>query len=1015
MRISAKLTYCFYLLMGFVTATVLGGCSDNELIPGSDPGEIETGEQILFTSYLPEVAATRAAKDDFQTSIKNSYKAVGFYYDFKVRMFQEGNSQALGEADYVPTRNAADDGFAEDGTLAAKDDNGLYWLDNVNRYGFEAFAGTENLEADQHTQELLIKQDKLHGYSYEPTWDDANSCATDNINAVNFRTNKEWYQANQQVYQDYHQMPIATDEYKKIPLFLSHERALITVILKAGEGVERAQLKHATSEENIQASIFSYDSTSELEINALPEETTIDYLAGDYGGAASGVETMKYHAVVEPYNYLDPASVDSKPICRINLSGQKFSYYASNDKEYNAYQSDVADGTGTLETAAGIRVDKAYNLQAGKHLIIEATLSRESRKILITAYVEDWTDKITTTICDDYGKNGDPDIIKTREDLLAFLDNPNKNKAGSVAIISPTMLDLEKTITTDAGGNVTSSTPNPWPAGKELNCMLNLAGSVLYTEHELFSKISASGNLVNGKVVLRNATVTAAITDTNEGTIDHVDVEADGAAKTTKGGLANVNYGTIYECSSNVPVYAADGYVGGIAAQSVHKTGATKYPVISNCVVRARVDGDSSVTAGGGIVGYANGRVSGNTFEYGITVLQDSKFANIIGASAQTTENVLTAESNAWPTTLANTIAGTNVNENAIYTGIIDSQKELAYVLTTSSYNTSENKILIANDFVVETSTVPADSWELGKQDDTTTGNNGNLFFMLEGNNKVITLKGTKTVVVDGQSYATAPMLFTNIQNSISNLTLVLEESLIAAPSTGVDNDGNTTYTGIDAIAPLGYAVCKNGSADVVLSNIKVKVKEGKYIQAAMPGGIVAWAYGGVVFDRCEVDGTIQTWLPASIGDQDLRYAGGMAALAEVATFTQCMFHTSAVNFQPVDAAHRYVYAGGIIGGVARKVTTSSVTPSVIIKDCASQFPASVAKQGALVGNASYQTGSTGTDQEANGLKSDECVGNWWGQSARAVGHTYNNMTDAKAVGVRNSVQPAFNPILPNE
>lgn len=1004
-----------YILYSLMLMATFCGCQDEQYQKTSDGQEIGIGEKVMFTSFVPEAATTRSAQTDFQDGIKKSYTAVGQEYTFTIKMYKYGVAEYVGSAEYKPTVNASATGYLEDGTLtwhsATKDDSPLFWEDNVNRYGFEATAGTETLENDQSSETQLLKQDRLHGYAYEPLWEGGadDGRVTDRIDALNFRTSREWYQANQKVYENFGQMPIGSNEYKKIPLFLQHERAMITVILKADEGVSRDQLKWATSKENIETHFIRYDiSSKENKIDPLPEEKKINYTETDYGGAATDVQTMAYHAIVEPYNYLDKA--EDEPICTINLSGQPFSFYASNDKEYSKYiaeleeKGDVANFTGD----EAIRVANAYNLTAGKHLTITATLSRESRKIVITAYVEDWTDKVTTSICDDYGKNGDPEIIETREQLIAFLDNENKNKAGNVAIISPTVLDLEKTITTDKDGNITSSTPAPWPEGKKLNCMLNLAGAVIYTEHELFSEMASSANLVNGTIVVRkNKALSAVVTEQNEGTIERVVVRPEALteeddpttklAYVTKGGLVNRNYGTIFECTSSMSVQGTEGYVGGIAAESLK--GVSKSPVISNCTVTARVDG-TGVTAGGGIVGNATGRVSGNTFAYGITVMQDEVFKNIIGQSCGTTESPLSARDNGWPTTVTNEIAGDNVAENAVYSGIIDKQEELERVLSSShGYNTNANKILIAADFSVD------GTWTHGRQDATLSGQvDGNVLFELDGNNKTITLTGGKPVTVDGTTYNSSSMLFTNIQNNIHDLTIVVEESLIATPSSNTDKEGKTQLDGLDAIAPLGYSVY-----GATLSNIKVKTADGKYIQAAMPGGIVAWAYGDAVIEQCEFMGKIQTWLPETVSSTSLRFAGGIAASAERATFSQCMFHTSTDTFIESAHDHHTIYAGGIVGGIYKRDNSSQQTPSVTIRDCASQFSQTDNFKGAIVGRAQYDTNSTGADQHANGLDSEHCEGNWWGASCRAVGQTYNGMTDIKALGTRNTVPPTFN------
>lgn len=1009
------------ILYSLILMAAFCGCQDELHQEPAVDHEIAVGEKVMFASFLPEVAVTRSAQSDYQNGIMANYKAVGQEYTFTIKMYKYGVENSVGSAQYKPTVNASATGYLEDGTLtwnrSEESESPLFWEDNVNRYAFEATAGTDDLSTDQSTSTLLMKQDRLHGYAYEPLWEGTEDAGreADRIDDLNYRTSREWYLANQQVYENFGQMPIGSDEYKTVPLFLQHQRAMITVILKADEGVSREQLKWATSDENIETHIISYVGDSKKEIEPLSENTYIDYEEKDYGGAAAHVQTMAYHAIVEPYNYLSTA--DEKPVCTINLSGQKFSFYASNDRDYSHYATELetVGDANALTGAEAIRVANAYNLTAGKHLTITATLSRESRKIVITAYVEDWTDKITTSICDDYGKNGDPEIIRTRQELINFLDNPNKNKSGSVAIISPAVLDLELNTTVDENNNIISSEPAPWPTDKKLNCMLNLAGSVIYTEHEMFSEMSSSANLVNGTIIVRkNHTLSAVVTEKNEGTIERVVVRPEALAEddnplttqlayVTKAGLANRNYGTIFECTSSMPVQGTGDYVGGIAAESLMSENSSKTPVISGCMVTARVDG-TNVTAGGGIVGNATGRVSDNTFSYGITVLQDAVFKNIIGQSCGTDTAPLSANNNAWPTTVENTIAGENVAENAIYAGIIDKQEELAHVLKSSTYNVNASKILIASDFAVN-----SEYWSgqgLGKQDAALSGiTNGNVFFELDGNDKTITLKGTKTVTVDTHSFATSAMLFTNIQNNIHDLTLVVEESLIAAPSSNTDPQTQVVnYDGLDAIAPLGYSVY-----GATLSNIKVKTADDKYIQAAMPGGIVAWAYGNAVIDQCEFKGKIQTWLPESVGSSSLRFAGGIAASAEVATFSQCMFHTSTGTFIESEHDHHTIYAGGIVGGIYKRDNNSTATPSVIIKDCASQFSQTDTKKGAIVGRAQYETNSTGADQNANGLKSDECEGNWWGASCRAIGQTYNYMTDIKALGDRNTVDPTFN------
>lgn len=989
----------FIYILFTLAAALIWSCSRIETGPEENFSDIKAGDNVLFTSYVPE-AATRSMRDDFQNGMKNSYKVVNSAYSFTVKMlkYRDGEEpEDMGSAVYAPLSDVSGTGFAGDGTLVYTNAASvLRWQDNNNRYGFEATAGSETLSPLQTEASTLLAQDLLKGYSYEPLWDglDDNGKALDDIDAVNFRTSKEWYAATKKVYDDYGQMPLSTDDLKKIPLFFQHQRSLVTVILKADEGVSRDQLAIRNAEENISAKIFNY-SPAKQDISPLLEAATIDYAGTDYGGAESGAATVQYSAIVNPYDYLSTA--DEKPICEIVLSGQKFSYYASNDRDYNTYRSELNSGSPQSEDAK--RVANSYNLKAGQHLVLTVTLSRETRKIVITAYVEDWTDKVTTSICDDYGKNGDPEIIDSRDKLLAFLQNPSKNKSGTVAIISPTSMDLDKK---DDG------TSDPWPQNLRLFCTLNLAGSVMYTQERMFYDLVETANLVNGTIYLGNgATVEAGVASINKGTIERVDVvtvpkvDADGNTQTpalaSRGGIVNVNHGTIYQCSSSVPVQgSADGYVGGIAAQSIQDAGTSRQPVLSKCTVTARVDGNADVTAGGGIVGNATGNVSDNTYTYGVSVLQDSRFKNIIG----TADANLQSSRNSWPTTLADP-AGDNANSEAKYTGVVSSQEELSHVLESLTYNVNGSKIVLADDF-----TVSSDTWDHGEQDATLGAENtGNVFFELYGNDKTITLTGTKQVTVDKVTYATAPMLFTNIQNTVRDLTIVLEESLIASPSYSLDKDGQPVYDGLDAIAPLAYSVY-----GATISNIKVKTADGKYIQAAMPGGVVAWAYGGAVIDQCEFKGDIKIWLPERVHTSSLRYAGGIAALAETATFSRCMFHTADGTLVENSPNTTTVYCGGILGGISRREHTSNVTPLVTIKDCASNFAAPASgnvKKGAIIGASFYNF----DDASADGLchaEGAKCEGNWWGVSYRAVGTTYGGMTDAKALGLRNSVDPTF-------
>ncbi len=851
-------------------ALLLAGCTEEvtNLITSGD--EIEAGEPVMFTTYMPG-GTTRATTEEeaFNTKM-NTYQVVAKDYEFTVEMYEkttsDPDSTLLGSATYLPTKKytvveevITDSTYATDGTLVSKEgSNPLYWPGNAKEYGFKATAGTTDLATDQSTAALLLKQDRLLGYGFVPLWDTTNNKQVDDEDKVNYHTSKKWYANNRSV----GLVPEgqeASDYYKKIPLYLKHQRSMITIILKAGEGVDRSALEYEKALTNIHTYIYSYSGEEKKTLTPFAQQTTVDYVESDHGGAAENVETTKYTAVVEPHNYL--AGATSDVIAEIQLSGQRFTFYASNDDKYNEYIHEDPDATTHMAN---------YNLPAGKNLIITAILGRASRKILITAYVVDWTEAITTSIVDDYGQAGEPIQITDRDSLYNFLKDETKNKQGNVAIIVPGKIDLEK----DKNGNALA-----WNyTDLKLNCTLNMAGAKFYTDHQIFSSIGTSGNLVNGTIAVGNATVESAVADDNLGTIERVDIvttdasDKSSTATATKAGLVETNKGTITSCTSVLPVIGTEGFVGGIAASSVYsaENGATM-PIIDRCTVNAKVTGDED-TFGGGIVGQAVGRVTNNTYEYGITIQQNAtNFKNIIQRKAGTDDSKeLRAYGNSWPTTALNeistvatyghlspTIAATNPNGTAEanrYTAVIDSQSDLNFLQHSELYNTTSSKIRISDDFTVT-------NWTLGTKDDVlTTSNPGNVLYELDGNDMTITTDG---------------MLFTNIQNDMYDLTVKLSKNLIA----------EHVLEGTEAIAALAYSVTGSNT----ISNIKVKAGDYR-IQAATVGGIVVWAYNGATIENCQCKANIQVWI-SGLSEEARTYAGGIAACAARATLTQCIFH----------------------------------------------------------------------------------------------------------------------------
>ena len=1007
-----------YLILSLLSLGLLLGCNSDDWTWLDGDGDIERGSQVVFTTLVPEVGtASRTAKEEWEERV-GAYKAVNHEYTFTIAMFKEGNADPTATSTYKPAQftNIGAPTIANyDGTLSLIDGAApLLWEDNVSRWGFRAEANNNPLSNDQSNQAKWLAMDYLKGHSYLPIWtgDDEAGTGTD-PDEIQYKTSKQWYKDNQTAKDQSGLMVESNEDYKKIPLYMQHQRAWITIILKAGEGVKREALHFQDAARNIKMSINSYAGAgSEAFVidKAWASEYLIDYAADINGPAETQVSTTRYDAIVMPHDYA--LNMDEEIIARINLSDQNFSFYAANDQRF-------VNGTAEEQEEA----KQAYNLEPGKHLTIEATLSRESRKILITAWIEDWTEVATSTICDDYGQNGDPVVIRNRDDLVHFLKDPKLNRQGSVGIIQPTELNLD--IPSDSLNDV-------WGPHWELNATLNLAGCNLITSHQLFSNMAASANLVNGSVTVSDgATVPYVVAAKNEGTIERVSIRTSSeltTARATVAGFVGLNHGTIYQSSSTLPVYAATtgvtiagpggaeftDFIGGIAAVSVSKDGASM-AVIDGCMVNASVNGVEGIW-GGGIVGKATGRVSNNTFEYGITINQDpSRFKNIF-ASAGNTET--RAYGNAWPTLVENPIQseGDGTNENKYlgqrYHGILDCQQELHTILNSSSYNQPDRNYRIAASFAVSST-----DWTHGTVDaDQTDASEDNASFNLDGNDKTIILTGNKKVwTTTGDNlttgtkttYTTAPMLFNYVLGEIKDLTLQLDKSLVALPTVK-----NEKYSAEDAIAPLAYAVY---GPNARLSNINVKAADGAFVQACTPAGLVVWAFGGATVEACKVKVPVRMWMPESLGTQSKHYAGGIVACAAKATITQCTYLGNSNNavsgatnsttaFKSVNN-----YYGGIVGGTSDKL---SEYPKLQITDCVSWFDAGAAvapdrsSYGSIIAYACY---FDNLDQIVNGMDTSRpSQGNWWPLSAIGANTRASGFSEEQVIGKRNSISPTY-------
>lgn len=975
-------------------------CKDDNFEPAPEKENSEL-DLIMFTTMMPEVGAkTRStAQEDWETEVK-SYKAVKNNYTFDIEMWREGATEKFASSTYKPLTSTNDEDellYSADGTLQL-DENAtpLYWQDNVNKWGFKATAGTATLDADQTDKDKWLAQDRLEGYGYLPIWDEENNKGIDQFSAFNYRTSKEWYADNKKARQLSGLMENPdSEDYKKIPLYLQHQRAWITVILKAGEGVTREALAYATSDANIQTTIYSYKEgeAEPLPIEAWSSEEFVDYGDDKNGDAATGVSTTRYDAIVEPHNFIaSRTNEESDIIARVSVSNQKFTFAAANDGNYANF---IAEGASSEKEAATAAM-QVYNLEAGKHLIITATLSRASRMIMITAWIEDWTETVTQTICDDYGQNGDPILINDVDELKSFLSDPDKNKAGNVGMIVPSGMDLG----TDWDGSNYS-----------LKATLNLASTQFSATKQLLNRIERTGSIINGVVKVADTfNGPTAIANVNEGTIERVKVTTNSEtspARASVAGIVGTNYGTVYQCSSALTVSGTNGYVGGIAGTSLYKESGMM-PVIDGCTVTARVDGASGVTAGGGIVGQAEGRVSNNTFDYGITLMQDAaKYQNIIAAIGAS-YGLTTHTNNSWPTTANYTVNGSNNvvienrNTTARFDAIIDNIDELKLLLE-SQYNIKDKTYRVANSFPVD-----KEHWIWGDavlKDDYFETNavtvNGTVKFKLDGNDKTITLTGDTK----------ATMLFGSIIGEVYDLNLFLEKPIEADRITSTQNNDDSNA---DAIAAFAYAVTVSGEAKGVIQNITLKAAEGAYIQSTTPAGIVVWArYGGKIIN-CASNVPIKMHITAE-GSDARHYAGGIVACAHVATISQCKYYAdNGIGWEesdgnkPKQSNCRY---GGIVGGTS-EIANSQETPRLELVDCFSwwQLPTFTEEatvrpvMGSIIGSTVYHDPNDAS--KLYNAMAETNAGNWW-TGVTGAGYTpLAGINEEKAIGKKNSVPP---------
>ena len=984
-----------YILLPLACAlAALASCNDNIDAPGNDDTPDLTGEAVMFTTSLPRQASVMSrAGETADDALIGSYSPMSELYRLNIQMYEQSDpSTPIGSGIYYPGQSS------DDGTLDTSENQPLRWQDNVKNYGFEATAGTDNLQRDQTSKENWLEQDRLHGYAFEPVKDNG-GVAIDNIDALNFHTSRDWFAYNK-VWMTQTGIIDANDA-RKVPLFLTHERAYITVRLKAGEGTPREDVDFATAGDKIVTEIFSYNASGEIESfdGATPtsdgvkpwlQACNIDY-SKDVNGEAETRQGVEYHAIVEPHNYL--ANADTHRICKISIAGQNFSFYAGNDDRYADYQNGVEPAKTEME---------AYNLKAGDHLVITAILSRATRKVLITAYVEDWTEVVTSSVCDDFGLNGDPITIQNREELIDFLSDPEKNKAGNVAIVSATSIALD-------------TESDPWSNHQyDLNCSINLGGCTFTTSSQFLNDIASTGSLVYGNIHLSdNSTVTTAVCNKNYGSIEYVQVSGGKNAKATTAGIAVVNYNGISNCTSSIPVIA-DGssqYIGGIAARSVYETADdAMLPIIFNCTALEDVqipDGVDNVF-GGGIVGLAAGRVFNCTYEYGVSLLEKLRqsggkpiMLNIINTESTDFGKNLEAYNNQWPTKDTNDIGvhstvNANIRSINLFDGTIDCQEELYEVVQGDAaiLNLADKRYRISGDFSVSSD----NGWPLKME----SSSGYDVRCEIDGNGRTITLTGEKEIEYHDEAGSasttlkSAPMLFNHIYGTVHDMNIYCEKSLYGVPK--YDSEGKNTYN--DGCGTIAYSV--DGGK---LSNIDVFGADGVFVQAGSPGGLVVSVHNEGTIEDCRCFLQVKQHLVKST-EAARFFGGGITSMATQAKITRCIYYPlsdSKSISSDYTGTNGRVYLGGIVGGL--RIYDGKI-PAMTISDCSSWFKCPLGggetnngarRNGAIIGTSCYLDGTdkTGTT---------DCQGNWWLGSSVGAGRWLTS--ESAAIGTKNAVTP---------
>ena len=125
--------------VALMTTFILMMTSCTEALSNFFSDDIEEGEEVLFTTALPSVAATRTTEEeDKYNKQMEAYQAVNKAYEFTVEMYEGGN--VVGTSTYQPA------GGDSIGTLSTKENaTPLYWTSTT----FTVSVSLENTPASR--------------------------------------------------------------------------------------------------------------------------------------------------------------------------------------------------------------------------------------------------------------------------------------------------------------------------------------------------------------------------------------------------------------------------------------------------------------------------------------------------------------------------------------------------------------------------------------------------------------------------------------------------------------------------------------------------------------------------------------------------------------------------------------------------------------------------------------------------------------------------------------------------